>query len=60
MFQIGFVGALPRTYASTGGLYGNATGTTPPASISCSLSTSKLGQNASCMAVVWFAQVLRG
>ena len=60
MFQIGFVGSLPRTYTATAGLDGNATGTVPPKSISCSLSTSKLGQSASCMVVVWFAQVLKG
>ena len=52
MFQIGFVGSLPRTYSATAGLYGSATGTAQPGSISSSVSTS-------CMVIVWFAQVLR-
>lgn len=53
MFQVGFVGSLPRTYAVESGCYGTAQWPAPTGSTTLSISTSR-------MVVVWFAQVIRG
>jgi hypothetical protein len=51
MFQIGFVGSLPRTYAVESGVCGTAQWPTPTGSATLSNSTSR-------MHTVWFAGVL--